>query len=735
MNHTRLLIILLAVLLLGGTGAWLAFASGEDAAPSQAAELGSQQELVDELHPLEGLDDTTRPRPPAHDTPPPLAMEEDSDRPEPPEVSTGERGQPGDETGRPNRSGSDSDAPGRGDTSRGTPDAGPPQQPRRLSRAEQEEQRRVEQGRPALQRKLGRTPASVSNAGELAKSTEQQKWEEQWHNEGFTPPEMIATPVRGKIMSEDAREGLAEATVGLLSFFPLDGVAGGPLLPVITEFKTDTNGFFSGDIPASKIAPLNYPRVAIAVAWQGHRVITAAPLAALEVGKQNEFGIIWAPQTPFVMSADASQFNGELRVVSTGELDPMRWHSARRAQTFAYFPAFNVAQENPEEGESGPQQGFAEIIGTWDGKVAPYVSLLSGSELLQTRKPLPASVVSNQSGGAPPQPFEVLVFENDGFTPISGQVVNAEGVALANATVTTVGGDLTQTVVTDAGGWFLFEDPPEKTTALHCVHDAYVENRVTPVVPGDSSVTITLDMQRPRVHLFVTDKYTQAPILDLSVKVIGLVAWGNKKGKALPAAFTTLTSTDGHYLLEWEFAIKSITLEKIGYFPKVYNNPVALAEQSNGVIDVQFAPGRKLEVNPREYTAVEDDSRWFKDPNNGPGIYTAWSHHWIEYELDFGDEVEEGEQGGRFDILLGCTNHGIVDNDYEFKVDVYIDGVKVKGSLTILADSLNERTDRMSLGKLSGLHKIRLVWTNDKWIPNQLDANIRYASLKFIEQP
>lgn len=739
MKQTRLLVILFAALLIGGVSAWFVFNGGEEDGATRTSALDAESLTSDELSPLTGEESSDKPAPKKKsDYPPPLEIDDAGDSSDTTDA-TKEEGAPGRTGGsQPGNPGSGSDStsnPRNGGNSNSSNNNGSNQQPRRLTRAEQEEQRRIEQGRPALQRKLGRTPTSISNAGELAKSAEQEKWEEQWHAEGFTPPEMIPTPVRGKIMSEDAREGLASATVGLLSFFPLDGVAGGPLLPVITEFETDDAGFFSGDIPASELAPLNYPRVAIAVTWEGHRVICASPLAALEVGKQNEFGIIWAPQTPFLLSADATQFNGELRVVSTGELDPQRWHTAKRAQTFAYFPGFNVAEENPPEGETGPDQGFAEIIGTWDSKNNPYVSLLSGSELLQTRKPLPATVVSNKPGGALAAPFETLVFENDGFTPISGQVVNAEGIALPNATVTTVGGNLTQTIVTDGGGWFTFNDPPEKTTALHCVHNDYVENRVTPVVPGDSNVTITLDTQRPRVHLFVTDKYTQAPILDLSVKVVGLHAWGDKKGKPMPAAFTTLTSTDGHYLLEWEFAIKNITLEKIGYFPKVYNNPVALAEQNNGQIDVQFAPGRKLEVNPRDYTNVEDANRWFKDPNNGPGIYTAWSHHWIEWEIDFGEEVEEGEQGGKFDILLGCTNHGIVDNDYEFKVDVYIDGEKVKGNLTILADSLNERTDRKSLGKLSGVHTIRLVWTNDKWIPEQLDANIRYASLKFIEQP
>jgi hypothetical protein len=730
MNQTHLLLCMLALVALGGVGAWLVF-SDYDGTNTGAAALRDGHSTPDAAwETLEDTDPASHVGGPGPESTAPLEMHD------PEQVDT----DPGSDSTPPRR-----DEPFSRDNS--SPDSPTPQQPadrpsgktdeqpqpRRLTRAEQEEQRRIERGRPALQRRLARTPGSVSHSGELAKSPQQEKWEEEWHAEGFTPPEMIPTPVQGKIMSEDAREGLAKATVGLISFFPLDGVAGGPLLPVITEFETDDNGVFSGDIPASKLPPLNYPAVAIAVSWQGHRIITAAPLATLEVGKQNEFGIIWAPQTPFVLKADATQFSGELRVVSTGELDPQRWHSARRAQAFAWFPAFNVAKSDPEEGQSGPDEGHAEVIGTWDNWNTPYVSLLGG-ELLQTRRPLRASTVSNRLTGVPPLPFETLVFENDGFTPISGQVVNSDGYALANAAVTTVGGDLTQTVVTDAGGWFTFTDPPEKTTALHCVHDSYVETRLTPVQPGDSSVTIVLTTPRPRIHLFVTDKYTQIPIADIGVKVIGLWAWGKNRGKPMPEAFVNLTSTDGHFVLEWEFALKSITLERIGYFPKHFENPAALQEAGDGRIEVSLAPGRNLEVRPRDYTNVQDSSRWFPDAKEGPGIYTAWSHHWIEWDIDFGEEVEEGEQGGRFDILLGCTNRGIVDNDYEFKVDVYVDGEK-KGTLTILADSLNVRSARMSLGELSGVHTIRLIWTNDKWIPQQLDANIRYASLQFLEQP
>ncbi len=252
--------------------------------------------------------------------------------------------------------------------------------------------------------------------------------------------------------------------------------------------------------------------------------------------------------------------------------------------------------------------------------------------------------------------------------------------------------------------------------------------------PGDSNVTITLTTPRPRIGLFITDKLTQAPLSDIGVRVTGRYPWGDQAGQEMPVESVELTSTDGHFLLEWEYEIASITLEKIGYFPRTIEDPANAEDEGEGFLRVELSPGRELDVKPRNYTGVEREDRWFPDSGNGPGIYTAWAHHWIEYEVDFGDAPEEGEEGGSFDMLLGCTNHGIVDNEYQFKVDVYLDGEK-KGTLTMIADSLHEQIDRMPLGELNGVHTVRLVWTNDKWIPDQLDANIRFQSLKFIEQP
>ncbi|MCA8911040.1 MAG: carboxypeptidase regulatory-like domain-containing protein [Planctomycetes bacterium] len=737
MTQNRTLLLLLCALLFGGAGAWLAFSSGADGDNPEGDRLACAPDPDDNVAPLEGeVGEDAPAATPGTDEP--LPLEADTS------IKPGDATATGDATktgGKAQTGGSNSGGPNNGSppnrSNPGSNNTNPaPKKPakRKLTPQEREEARRQSTGRPALRNTLSRTPGRAGSAGTLKKSPEQEKWEEQWYDEGFNPPEMTPTPVHGKIMSQEAREGLAKATVALISFFPLDGVAGGPLLPVITEFETDDNGLFGGDIPASKLAPLNYPPVALAVTWEGHRIVAGMPITTLDVGQQNEFGIFWAPEQPFTLDVDATQFTGAPQAFATGELDPQRWHSAKRLETLAYFPAADVATEDPKEGEEGPPQGHATVIGTWDGKDKPYITLVNGEGLFQTRRPSNATTASNNSNGKNlPAPFATLVFENDALTPITGQVIDADGAGIAGAAVTTVGGDLSRTVISDAAGWFTFTDPPEKTNALKVVHDDYVENQVGPVQPGDSNVVITLGTRRPRIQLHVIDRITQIPIGDLSVQVIGLYPWGKNAGKPMPEAFTQLTSTDGNFLLEWEFAIKSITLEKLGYFPKTLQDPAAIQE-AEGIIEVELGPSRKLEVIPRDYTAVERDDRWFKDPNNGEGIYTAWSHHWIEWEVDYGEAPGDGEEGGSFDILLGCTNHGIVDNQYQFKVDVYVDGTK-KGTLTITADSITERTGRMGLGKLDGAHTIRLVWTNDKWIPDQLDANIRYSSLKFLEQP
>ncbi|MDC1142510.1 carboxypeptidase-like regulatory domain-containing protein [Planctomycetota bacterium] len=608
--------------------------------------------------------------------------------------------------------------------------------PKRLTHAQREEARRIKTGRPALKRRLSTTPRSSLSSTKV-KTPEQQEWDDSFIEQGIEPPEMIPTKVTGKIMSEQSREGLKEAIVGLMTFFPLDGLAGGALYPVLTTLKTDDNGHFSGEIPGSKLLPSNYAALAMTVTWEGYGVLAGEPVAAFEAGVENSLGIIWAPEKPYQIRCDASAFSGSRAVVATGQLDPQRWHPQTITKAFSWFPQFTPLVIEADAGPipaSQPQEGQCDVLGTWDTKRLPYVTLFHEAQNVQARRPTRAKTMSNVGGQQVPTPFEILVFDNTDKQPISGQVIDSDGAAIANAEVTALGDAVTQTVITDATGWFRFADAPEKTTHLHVTHTDWVEIQQA-VEIGDIAVQLVLETPRPRFTIRVTDLQTQLPITEVNLRVTGIHPFGPNKGKPRAEEFITLTDLSGEYAFEWKHEIKSIVLEKIGYFPYTLNQPAKQAEQESGIISVALNTGRELTFRPRDFTNAERTDRWFPDSTaTESGIRTNWSRHWIEYNVDFGDAPEEGQEGGHFDVILGCTNAGIVDNDYEFEIEIYVDN-KLAGKLVILADSTTIRTGRLALGELSGEHNIRLRWLNDKWIPNQLDANVRYASLVFVEQP
>ena len=615
-----------------------------------------------------------------------------------------------------------------------------PAPPKRLTPQQREEARRVKTGRPALKKRLARTPVS-SITGQAAKTPEQQEWEDSFVEQGLEPPEMIPTKVTGKIMSEQSREGLAKATVGLMTFFPLDGLAGGPLYPVLTTLTTDDKGNFKGEIPGSKLAPSSYAALAVTITWEGHTVLAGQPAALFETGQDNSLGIIWAPDQPYQVRCDASAFSGNMAVIATGNLDPQRWHPKKRVEAFSWFPQFKplviVADAGPIP-EGLPQEGQCDVVGTWSSNYfsTPYISLVLDGQLTQRKRPV-ISVFEQKGvlfGADVPQPFMPIAFSDENKQPISGQIVDANGAGIANAEVT-AGDTVTQTVISDAAGWFNFQISPVRTSYLHVVHNDWIETQQQGITAGDTAVQVILTTPRPRFTLRVTDLQTQSPIVKVSIRVAGIIPFGKQKGKSGSEEFIELESQTGEYAFEWKHEVKSLVIEKIGYFPYTISQPAQKAEQSQGEIAVELNQGRVLTFRPRDFTNSERSDRWF--PDNGEverGVTTYWSNHWLEYEVDFGDEPDPEQEGGFFDVILGCTNAGIVDNDYQFEVEVLVDG-KVVGKLNILADSTTTRTGRISLGKLSGTHNIRLRWLNDKWIPGQLDANIRYASLVFVEQP
>lgn len=718
MKPIHLIIILTATLALGGATAWLIL-SPQDSPKGATREPGASRGSSAQIAADDPFEATVPARREAIQAAPieiEPAFDEEEDQP--------------DETAESQSADDESDEQStRNSRQSGGGEAEPEQRP--LTPREREEQRRIEHGRPALAQRMARTPRATRTAGGLAKPTERTEWEKAWHEQGINPPPMTPTPVTGKIMSQQSREGLTEARVHLMTFFPLDGVAGGPLLPVITELDTDRKGNFKGEVPASPLAPQNFPPAAVGVSWDGRRILAAQQVATLDVGQENALGIFWAPDFPYTLECDATQFNGKLSVVSSGEINPQRIHPQKQAEFLAGFPAGDVTDDETAAIAGYPPRGFARLVGTWSARSRPYISLRDGTRLVQTRRP----VLHTTGGNAArqPEPFEILQFSNEGFKPIGGLVTDGEGNPLAGAIVSTRGGPVSHSAVSDGTGWFQIDDPHEATTSVKAWHESFVEV-VKAVQLGDTNVRIEMPKPRPRIQLHVRDRVTYEPINDLTFKVVGIHPWGSNRGKPMAEALKPMTAQDGRYLLDWEFEIQSITVEKLGYFPRMLSQPVKLQEQAGGEIEVLLSPGRKLDIVPREFTAVQQADRWFADSNEGPGIRTYWSHHWVEWNVDFGDAPEEGEQGGFFDMVLGCTNHGIVDNQYKFRVEVYVDDER-KGTLLIQADSITVREGRLALGALSGERRIRLRWTNDQWIPDQLDANIRYATLQFIEQP
>lgn len=613
----------------------------------------------------------------------------------------------------------------------GSGQAAPPPPRRNPTPAEREEQARQNGGRAAYRARLeASAPDNGKADASLKKSAKTEEWVKQWRDEGIEPPEMVPTQITGKIMSQQAREGVAGAAVGVLTFFPVDGQRGGQIWPVLTELIADAQGNFAGEVPASPNPPFYYTSAAITVKAEGYRVIAGMPLSGFNTGQLNTLGIFWAPESPFAVECDGTQFSGQLEVVCTGQLDPQRWYAPKRGPVLAYFPRFAMNAAT----DKSPERA-CKVLGNWDDKVPPFCTLMSAGGPLQTKRCVRVKKQSEKSSGEQPlvaEPFEKIVFESSGFAEISGQVVDVQGAGVANATVIAAGDSENPTELTDSLGYFRFEKPPKKTHTLAAAHDDYISVIQKDVTPGMSAVRIVLKDRKPVLAFTLRDQVTQQLVTSVNIKLYA----PSNKNKAQPPTIKELTSSNGAYYVKSDTLLASITLEKVGYFPLTVKDPVKVQSEQQGAWTIYLNPGRKLEVRPRDYTGCQDAARYYSDTQNtqDPGIWTYWSNIWIEYAIDFGAPPEQGVEGGYFDVVLGCRNEGIVDNNYQFQVKVFVDDVE-KGTLTITANTLTEQFGRMKLGQLSGVHRVRLVWLNDSWIPDQLDANIRYQSLKFLEQP
>ena len=654
--------------------------------------------------------------------------------------------------------------------------------------------------------------ASEKSPLDMAKLAEPEIWAEYWSREGYTPPAMVKTPVRGKLMNLLTNTQVPAAKVRVFTFFPAGSMLSGAVLPVVMEAVTDEHGFFEANLPTPERWPDNYPRFALSFEFENRRIVDCAGFENLRSGEQNEIGVFWAPEEPYELDVSAVTPEQGLTVAATGRIDPRRWET-RRAK--AIFPLF------------GPQPvsaGVSKLIGTWDIiNDSPFVTLLRSGEPVLTRQCVRNAdevlrsaldgtttmvfveeatldeviarfrsdgdinivladsingesititldigrcklrqaldlvadyadlswrvengvVIIDESGKAPAapetaigRPFIQVVFPNDGNLTLSGTVVDGNGIAVDGAVLTlNVDGEV-QVSYSDPTGWFSFAGLPDRALELVATHEQFVP-RPLEVTPGEVDTKVELVYRRPKATLRIVDAATGEPVREVWLDGMTLINVYSDADEFGEIAARHLLSPNGVYEFENDLTVILLHIQAHGY--KVAR---VTLKQIQGEVDVAMTPSLKLERRPRDYDAAQTPELFQTDEGEGPGLWSLDDDHWVEYVIDF------GEAGGKFDLILGITNHTYgtlpLDNEYLFDVNVWVDGNWV-GRMHIASDPTVQQLGRTPIGTededgepvstLTGQHTVRLMWMNDRYIPGQLDANIRYESIRFIEVP
>lgn len=563
-------------------------------------------------------------------------------------------------------------------------------------------------------------PAAAAQAGaelsplDMARLADPEVWAEYWAREGYAPPDMLATPVRGKLMARLAQKGIAGATVRLFTFFPATSQLAGPVLPVAMEAVTDAQGFFACDLPVPARWPTGYARLALSVESEGLRLVDALLVPDLRPGESNEIGVFWAPEEPFELEVKVTAARSGLAAIATGRLDPRRWEVKRAAKVLALFSRASV-------GSAG-----AKLQGTWDILAAPpFVTLLENGAVAMIQQPqkkpdaTPAAPEAAPEGTpvqAPQigQPFLPLVFANDGYLSVSGLVTGPDDMPVAGATLTLTGDGDPRVAYTDSGGWFLFAGLRDLKVAVFAEHEDFIATGTQLVSTGaNESLALKFEYRKPRVTLTVSRADNSQPVA---------AVWYFVNQLGAPPARARAVAADGVHHFEWDRPVLSLVVSAPGLKPQTV--PITQSQAT-----VVLETGLALSRRPRDYNACQWPEGWHTEGETAC-IWSLDDDHWVDYTFNF------GQTEASFALELGVKNHSYgtlpLDNEFEFTVDVFLDGQKL-ATLSIPSDGQVPRFVMQTLGKLSGEHTLRLLWTNDRWIPGQLDANISYESIEILQ--
>ena len=687
----------------------------------------------------------------------------------------------------------------------------PPPQPEVIPRSARDPTARERVARSRYSRGKLPSAADIPDAVEegdkppldLTKLAEPEIWAEYWAREGYTPPEMVKTPVRGKVMSLLTNTQVPGAKVRVFTFFPATSRLNGPVLPVIMEAVADEQGYFESNLPVPARWPSDYPRYALSIEWEGKRLVDCAPYDNLRAGEDNEIGVFWAPEEPYEVEVSVTTAETGLTVAATGRVDPRRWESARAARIFEQLPQTPVGTT------------AAELASSWDFLKAddlPYLTLLRSARPVLTRQcvihpdenvrialdtktvalffeeaPLdqvlnrlsseagfPISVSDSvdpdleinldagrisikqaldrvagqqeliwriEDGGVvfdqlnesssvleigTSSAFLPVVFPNDGSLTLSGVVIDAEGLPIEGAILSLTVNQEPQLAYSNATGFFQFHGLPDKRLTVVATHQDYVDKDVE-LQAGVLDASIQLPFLRPKVTLNVTDSSTDQPVTEIWINGIEVTSPYASSPKGGPLPPRHMESATGEYVFKHQKRVTFLTLQAPGFRPYTLE---WFDEQ--GTFDVRLEPGLDLTRRPRDYDAAQNPNAFNTDEGDGPGLWSLDDDHWVEYAFDFGEDEQD------FDLILGVTNQTYatlpLDNEYLFEVRVYVDG-KSLGTMQIASNPTVAQLGRLNLGKLSGAHTVRLMWLNDRYIPGQLDANIRYESLRIMQVP
>ncbi len=131
------------------------------------------------------------------------------------------------------------------------------------------------------------------------------------------------------------------------------------------------------------------------------------------------------------------------------------------------------------------------------------------------------------------------------------------------------------------------------------------------------------------------------------------------------------------------------------------------------------------------FDAVDTSSRssgWFP---RGSELQAYGAPVWAEYQVDFGT-------GGMWTVGVTATNRNSssapgLPAGYAFNLEVRVNGI-FQGNLQVPGSTTTYQTGTLPLTAPTGIHTVRVTWTNDAWAAGLYDANIQIQTVAFTPE-